>query len=90
MRIYGKSYHYFNALMKNKRIRSSPLLLLPVALVSLIGSVRAIETNDKGLVDCVAVHRQVLAAVQRGELREEEAIYITASCFKSQGGGHDR
>ena len=90
MRIYGKSYHYFNASMKNKRIRSSPLLLLPVALVSLIGSVRAIETNDKGLVDCVAVHRQVLAAVQRGELREEEAIYITAICFKSQGGSHDR
>ena len=90
MRIYGKSYHSFNALMKNKRIRSSPLLLLPVALVSLIGSVRAIETNDKGLVDCVAVHRQVLAAVQRGELREEEAIYITASCFKGQGGSHDR
>ena len=86
MRIYGKSYHYFNVLMKNKRIRSSPLLLLPVALVSLIGSVRAIETNDKGLVDCVAVHRQVLAAVQRGELREEEAVYITASCFKSQSG----
>jgi len=90
MRIYGKRYQSFNAQMKNKRIRSSPLLLLPVALVSLIGSMRAIAASEKTFVDCVAVHRQLLAAVQRGELREEEAIYITASCFNNQGGIHDR
>jgi hypothetical protein len=68
-------------------MKSSPLMLLPLALLTLVGSVGAIElaSNTQEPVDCVSVHQKALAAVARGELSEGQAMFITASCFAPQG-----